>query len=336
MRRSRSSQGREVMTLTGDGAPKRKWEGEMCRRVCRIFFIFSFLLAGALGLGLTTRASADDLNVVPTGPLLPPELAAIVPMLSGMPVLLAADSMGITQIMGKDVSTRSQQASKDGPKRLIDVAIANDPVKHENEPSVTTSPKDKRKLVVGNHVFGTGVTGVRCEERHSRDGGATWSAPFLVPQLTATSQCSDPVLYYAPDASRVYYAYMDVKTSAFDIVVNYSNDDGATWLATPVVALQSTGNPWVYDKPWISVANDLDNFVYVTATRFDVGPQCHIAFTRSTDGGVTYEPPQILESTGLSCVGFVGSQLVQGSRPAGGRGGNVLVAWYNSGSDGWL
>jgi hypothetical protein len=156
-----------------------------------------------------------------------------------------------------------------------------------------------------------------------------------MPQLTPGSNCSDPVLAYAPDGSRVFYAYMDIKGNDWDIVVNYSDDDGATWLPVPVVALNSPGGPtFRYDKPWIAAPLDASNYVYVTATRFDNAAPggCYITFTRSTNKGASYELPQTLESA----VPCQAPTVVQGSRPSGGKQGSVLVAWYNSGTDGWL
>ncbi|TMQ54573.1 MAG: exo-alpha-sialidase [Candidatus Eisenbacteria bacterium] len=256
---------------------------------------------------------------------------------STMPMLLTADFLGLTEIQGKPTKPQTQD-TRGSPKRLIDVPIANTTA-DENEPSVATSTKDKKLVVVGNHrITGT----VRCEARHSSDGGMSWSAPVTMPQLTPTSQCSDPVLAWSPDGSTVYYAYMDIKFFTgppffdFDIIVSRSTDDGATWSA-PVVALDGLAGVFIYDKPWIGMADDAANFVYVTATRFDqtgVG-FCQIAFTRSTDAGASYAAPTTLDMSTAGC-GVGPSPIVQGSRPSGGKNGNVLVAWYNSGTDGWL
>jgi hypothetical protein len=163
----------------------------------------------------------------------------------------------------------------------------------------------------------------------------------------------------------VYYSYMDIKsvrdntnfpafftvTSDLDIVVSYSDDDGATW-AGPVLALN--GDPYTvrfspcpsppfppgsycgtliepgyaFDKNWIGVHSDASqsNRVYVTATRFDTPGSSHIAFTASSNAALSWAPHQLLDTGGLA--------LVQGSRPTGGLGGDVLVAWYHSGTDG--
>jgi hypothetical protein len=256
--------------------------------------------------------------------------------LSTLPMLIAADELGVTEIQGKDISGGGSPPGNAQAKRLRDVPIGVHPTKHENEPSIAANPRNQKQLVAGSHYFGPPPpTAVRCVAYTSADGGATWSAPFVMPQLTALSQCSDPVLAYAPDGSRVYYAYMDVKGGIdWDIVVSYSDDDGQTWTGPILVLDASVQGGFLYDKPWIGthVDDNESNWVYVTATRFAViaGGSDAIAFTRSSDFGLTWStPPTLLEFT----PSFV---VLQGSRPSGGVGGEVLVAWYNSGSDGWL
>jgi hypothetical protein len=252
---------------------------------------------------------------------------------STMPMLLMADILGVTEIEGKSLKQESQDAST-GPKRLIDVPISADLVAHENEPTVATSPKNKKLLVSGYQSQSPSGNVVRCHARRSSDGGMSWSAPFAMPQLGG--QCSDPVLAYAPDGSRVFYAYMDVKTSDWDILVSYSDNNGATWRG-PFIALDGIAPGVNYDKPWIGTPDDESNIVYVTATRFDMRGvnNCSIVFTRSVDGGDIYEAPRDLDTSSPCGVGPLSvTPLVQGSRPSGGKNGNVLVAWYHSGFDG--
>jgi hypothetical protein len=249
---------------------------------------------------------------------------------SGSVMLIVARELGVTEIRGKSLNQQGATAHN-SPKRLVDVPIANTGF-NEEQPALATSPKNKKLLVEGNLVF---LGDVRCEERHSSDGGMTWSAPFLMPQLSGDGQCANPVLVYAPDGRRVYYAYMDIKfaTTDWDIVVSYSDNNGATW-SEPVTALEGTPGTFFYDKPWIGTPDDDPLILYVTATRFDLGGGCHIVFTRSTNGGTAYAEPQTLDSS-PGCNRFTPSvQVVQGSRPSGGKFGNVVVAWYHSGLDG--
>jgi hypothetical protein len=251
---------------------------------------------------------------------------------STMPMLLTADRLGITTVQEKSINP-AQQDAHNSPQKLTDVPVANHPIAHENEPTVATSPKNKKLLVAGNHFI---TATVRCEARHSSDGGDSWSAPVLMPHLTPASSCSDPVLAYAPDGNRVFYAYMDIKGIDFDIVVSYSEDDGATWIG-PFIALNAVPGAFLYDKPWIGTPDDDADFVYVTATRFDLvgAGNCYIVFTRSTNGGTLYQAPQILDASTAGC-GVGVSPVVQGSRPTGAKGGDVLAAWFHSSTDGWL
>ncbi len=304
----------------------------------------------------------------------PPEIRDMVEKMGGGASSVLAQTYGITEIAGKSLQSGSPPGNANA-KKLMDVAVSAHPTKHENEPTVAASPKNKKKLVAGSHWFGLPApTTNRCRAFTSSDSGATWSAGFNMPQLTAASSCSDPVVAYAPDGSRVYYSYMDIKstfdftgfpafftrTEDFDILVSRSVDDGATWTG-PVIALN--GDPYTitftpcpsppfppgsycgvltepgfaYDKNWVGAHSDRSEsaWAYVTATRFNVGspiPPNSIAFARSGDQGATWSAPLILDS-GSAGLPFV---LVQGSRPAGGVGGEVLVAWFHSGSDGWL
>lgn len=278
--------------------------------------------------------------------LVPEEFRDQIQYLSSVPMFLAAESLGITEIAGKDISAGGSPPGSAKAKKLRDVGIGAHATKHENEPTIAANPKDKKKLVAGSHFFGLPApTTNRCVAYTSSDGGATWSAPFAMPHLTPFSSCSDPVLAYAPDGSRVYYAYMDIKSASlggFDIVVSHSDDDGQTWTG-PVIALDGigTGAPprFQYDKPWIGthVDENESDWVYVTATRFRVSgtiPLNAIDFASSSDKGASWSAPATLDSG--SNPGVVPFVLVQGSRPTGGLGGDVLVAWYHSGSDGWL
>jgi hypothetical protein len=285
-------------------------------------------LAGMASLGIAsmTAPSAQQADV----------LRDKLERFSTLPMLIAARELGVTNIQGKDVDVNVAGSPGNArPKKLRDVGIGVHPTIHENEPTVAANPTDKKTLVAGSHYLDPATFMLRCLAYRSDDRGATWSAPFPMPQLTRESVCSDPVLAYAPDGSRVYYAYMDIKPgNDWDIVVSYSNDDGQTWIG-PIVVLDALPG-FLYDKPWIGthVDDSQSAWVYVTATQFSVvfGGTDYIAFTRSANEGLTWSaPPTLLDSAPAGS-----SLVVQGSRPAGGVGSEVLVAWYNSAADGWL
>lgn len=283
------------------------------------------LVCGMMMLGRGTSVALAQ------GNSFPPEK---VPLLSTSPMMKVANELGMDEILGKaiDVSGTASGSLLDLIRE--DKPIGIHPTKHENEPTVVANPKNRTKLVAGSHYFGlpAPTTNV-CVVYTSSDGGQTWSAPMPLPFMTPASSHSDPVLAYSPDGDRVYYACMDIKPGLdYDIVVFYSDDDGQTWTG-PIVALDGQPGQFVYDKPWIGTHNDddEDDWVYVTATQFDLtgsNPD-HIAFARSGNKGQTWSGPTLLDAAVFPIV-------VQGSRPIGGKDDDVLVAWYHSGSDGWL
>jgi hypothetical protein len=322
--------------------------------------IVALLAVATVLLGLPASvealAPAEPTGSATTAKPGPQKLREHVAYFSTHPMLLLARTLGMRTIAGKSINGPSRPSGHRRGARLEDVAIGVHPTKHENEPTVAANPKHPRKLVAGSHFFGPPAPeSNRCVAYHSSNGGRTWSAPVAMRQLGPTSQCSDPVLAYAPDGSRVYYAYMDIKFEErpdtfaidLDIVVSYSNNDGRTWTG-PIVALNGSPTTFTpdpdttvlgfqYDKPWIGTSLDDKSWVYVTATRFDdfAPGECHIAFARSAAKGRagSWRPPAIMDQSAGGCGNPV---VVQGSRPAGGRRGELLVAWYHSGSDGWL
>ena len=343
-------------------------------RIERSRAIVSALVVVMLGLFPFTVARAQDpgppdsgLDVIPQEYLdqIPSDILDLLTrkteQMGGKASLLAAQALSKTSIAGKSLSPDEGPPGNAHAGKLTDVAVAATPFE-EDEPYVVANPRDKEKMVASSHKIGffpgEGFR-VKCVAYTSDDRGATWSAGTVLQQVRG--QCSDAVLAYAPDGSRVHAAYIDVFsrftpgppptiTQELDILVSHSDDDGATWSA-PVVAL--AGSPTIiqfspfkiialgfdYDKPWINTHADRSesDFAYVTATRFDNFPpgRCHIAFTRSSTQGASWSSPALLESSPGGC-GVGTSFVVQGSHPAGGLGGEVLVAWYNSGTDGFL
>ena len=302
--------------------------------------------------GLAQSPSPPDESQIPE------EIRDQLLQMSGGAAHAVAQALGLTALAGKPLNDPGTPLGRERAPKFEDVSIASSTAA-ENEPTIAANPVDQTKLVGGSH------RGSVCVVYISPDGGSSWSAGSQMPLRTGAS-CSDPVIVYAPDGARVYYAYMDILATTssgpsgilvmqdLDIVVSHSDDDGATW-AAPVIALN--GDPFtirvnplpqiivdpgfVYDKPWIGTARDTadSQYVYVTATRFRQFtpglPPNAIAFARSLNRGVNWSSPVILDS-GADAAPGTPAVVVQGSRPAGGSNGEVLVAWYQSGTDGFL
>ena len=245
-------------------------------------------------------------------PELPPEikeqLKANIKYYGGISSFLAAETLDIDVIMGKNLD-KTSDVSEPLPAFISNVGIGLDSVADENEPTVVANPTNEYHLVAGSHYISRGF-GPSCVAYNSLDSGKTWSAPIPMPQLP-NGRCSDPVLAFSPDGSRVYYAYMDIKQyfnwlqyfSDLDIVVDYSDDGGQTWVG-PIVALDGAPTTYdfttgiytpgfQYDKNWIGthVAVDDDRFIFGIWTE-----QRHqtsiFAFEDNVFGDIIYNPFQ--------------------------------------------
>jgi hypothetical protein len=258
---------------------------------------------------------------------------------------------------------------KPGPSPT-DVAIAADPVVSASRPSVAARPGRSRLIVSAYLAYPYSTApDVRCATSRSDDGGQSFSAAVFLPQLAPSSTCGDPVLAWAADGRSLFAAYLDYKTGTevltpgpgeilryrvfgdIDVVVSRSNDGGRIWSA-PVVALD--GDPWAYtvsckgtfpcdtedvDPGWSfeppAIATPLHggcDSLYVTSTRVAEQdpslPPTAIAFTRYR--GAAFSAPEILDTGADAPLPIT----VMGANVAGGRSGEVLVAWYDSGDDG--
>ncbi len=329
----------------------------------------SLVVCVAGALAFLAYPSVHSARVQPAGFVIypPRELKEQLAQMSGVAQEALAEALGVTEIAGKAIGSRRGGPGAANPSRVTDVAVGALADRDENEPTVAADPVRAGRLIAGSHFFPEASVN-RCVAYTSGDGGATWSAAILMPHLTAASTCSDPVIAYGPDGSRAYYSYMDIKVVTdstnfpasitravdFDIVVSYTDDDGDTW-SPARIALD--GDPYVltftpcpsppfppgsycgaitkpgysYDKNWVGthVERDGSDWVYVSATRFDTPGFGHIVSTASGNRGVTWSAPVVHDSGNATTV-------VQGSRPVGGVGGEVLVAWYHSGTDGYL
>ena len=157
----------------------------------------------------------------------------------------------------------------------------------------------------------------------TKDDGATWH-PVVIPGITRCSngdfdRASDPWVSFAPNGH--LYA-ISLTFDAFDthngILVSKSTNGGESWGAPIAVAEDNTNG---LDKQSITADPFDSNYVYAAWDRFLSPPgfppsdqgRFHAAsyvqqayFSRTTNGGVTWEPPQVLYNPGTH-AGTIGS-----------------------------
>ncbi|MHC4968726.1 MAG: sialidase family protein [Planctomycetota bacterium] len=151
----------------------------------------------------------------------------------------------------------------------------------------------------------------------STDLGATWV------DQGGIGQSGDPVLAVHAATGTFYYAEIATVAGNPAIGVAASGDDcqsfGAPVDASPVASGIPTTS--LNDKPWIAVDNTggpRDGDIYVAWTRFDTANPSELRYSRSIDGGATFQNEQILAPGGTSPFG-----ASVGVGPAG----EVYVAW---------
>jgi hypothetical protein len=208
----------------------------------------------------------------------------------------------------------------------------------EVEPRLAVNPRNP------DHVVGTfqqdrwsngGARGIVTAV--SLDGGLTWRTS-VVPGVSRCSggmlpRASDPWLSFAPNGDLYHLALaldgldetvamrsegslapVDVQarpsetTSA--MLVNKSTDGGLTW-TPPATLVQEAGR--LHDKGSITAdpTDPAGRFVYAVWDRFSEAPTLTspALFTRSTDAGLTWEPPRVIYDPGAD-RGTVGHQIV--------------------------
>jgi hypothetical protein len=228
----------------------------------------------------------------------------------------------------------------------------------EDEPSIAvTNQTGHFLMVVGANSLSTG----QMVSYLSKDQGAHWMGPSLLSLSRGNdSFASDPGLG-VDRTGTFYYSFLSIRSSFFgsggqDDVVVATSQDGGNW--TNHVAVQrrafNSSAPFnnfseLFDKPYISVGPNKSNLfadaMYVTYTDFvsscsNIGFVCNqnstIMQVHSTNGGVTWSKPVAVSPTVTFPQSAITGRLVQGSTPAVAPDGNLYVAYYDSGKDGWL
>ena len=151
-----------------------------------------------------------------------------------------------------------------------------------NEPSIAVDPTNRSKMVIGWRQFNSVTSNFRQSGvGYTADGGSSWIFPGVLENNVFRS---DPVLF-ADDTGRFYYN--SLLQTFFDNIWR-SLDSGHTW-----TNLQGTGNATGGDKQWYMIDNTSSTghgFHYQawsTAGNNFGGRQ----FSRSTDGGITWQNP---------------------------------------------
>jgi hypothetical protein len=185
-----------------------------------------------------------------------------------------------------------------------------------NEPSIAVNPTNADNLVIGWRQFDTIASNFRqAGWAYTFDHGQTWTFPGV---LTPGVFRSDPVLDFDSQGSAFYQSLL----SSFFVDVFKSTNDGVSW--GPAVA--AFGG----DKNWMAIdrsGGGGDGHIY-GIWQAAVGCCGNNIFTRSADGGASFEPPvPVAQSPGIGtmAVGPDGEVYATGIRETSGQDLDTFV-----------
>lgn len=166
----------------------------------------------------------------------------------------------------------------------------------------------------------------------STDGGGTWTS-VVIPGITACSgnpdflRASDPWLSFAPDG-HLYHVSLSLTvrpdgfTAPSALLVSKSIDGGLKW-GTPITVVRDNDPNVLNDKETITADPDDSNLVYLVWDRIE-SPKARAAaiafehalgfrgptwFSRTTNGGVSWETPRLIFDPGQEDQ-TIGNQIV--------------------------
>jgi hypothetical protein len=197
------------------------------------------------------------------------------------------------------------------------VRVSHDHYGVHVEPSVAVSPRDPRQLLAACQVSPT-PNPEFIATYLSLDAGASWQSG-AVPQLPAgQTTTGDDVTVAFDDHGRGYVCATSHSGGRYGYV--WRTDDGGRGFSAPV-ALEGE----YFDHPWIATGTGQtlsERNVYVAWAGGSHGNA--LSFTRSTDGGQSFEAPRTIMP-----VDETGMLTVAGELAAGAHGLVCAVAeWY--------
>lgn len=179
-----------------------------------------------------------------------------------------------------------------------------------NEPNLAVNPLNQNEIVIGWRQFDNVLSNFRqAGWAYSSDGGQTWTFPGT---LNPGVFQSDPVLDYDNSGTFYYNSLESTISGGLPCYIYKSSNGGNSW--GPKVNIGGG------DKQWMTIDRSggigEGNIYSSWSSAFtDCAPGF---YTRSTDGGITYDPCDIIPddpSWGTETVGNAGELYICGRSP---------------------
>jgi hypothetical protein len=276
---------------------------------------------------------------------IPRTAAAVSALMILLPLAAASAGPYVTTVVRQASGTPSPPANGNSPFASCDISGFLIPgetnyVNTELEPWVAVNPTNPANIIgvyqQDRYTFG-GARGLAAAVTH--DGGLTWSSSYphfsICAGGTAANggdyqRASDPWVTFSPNGDAYFISLSitflgPVSATGNAVLVSKSTDGGDHW-SEPVTLVRNIGEadvpPFFFNDKESITADPFDsNYVYAVWDRLrkpgnaqSVSAENSFAFrgdtlfSRTTDGGQTWEPPRIIQQL-TSLTGTIGNQI---------------------------
>jgi hypothetical protein len=212
--------------------------------------------------------------------------------------------------------TASTATARPASRITANVRVSRDQYSEHVGPSLAANPLQPRQLLVA--CQGSPFTPEFVLTYFSADGGASWQMGGRPPQPAAGPAGDDVTVAFGGNGrgyvcaarsghgSRLSAANPDANRAVYV----WRTDDGGRTFPAPVTLIEGVYS----DHPWVAAGQGQDSSGHNVYVAWGAGAS-HTAleFTRSTDGGETFETPRrILAEAGISSLVSAGPQVAAG------------------------
>jgi hypothetical protein len=189
-----------------------------------------------------------------------------------------------------------------------------------NEVSISINPSNPSNIIIGANLD---------NYYYTFDGGATWNEGTI--ESSESGVWGDPCVIFDRKGNACYFHLSRPSLTKWldRIVCQQSVNSGMNW-SNPG-SYTGKNPPKMQDKDWSCYDWKRRGYVYTAWTQFDKyrsrNPEDHsnIMFSRSTDGGLTWNEARQINSNSGDCLDS--SNTVEGAVPCTGPNGEVYISW---------
>lgn len=183
--------------------------------------------------------------------------------------------------------------------RPLNVRVSHDGYGTHAEPCLASNPVDPRNLL-GACMVGPSTSTEFIATYASFDGGLTWRSNGALPLPAGTVIADDVTVAFDP-AGRGFVCAMATSNVTRDDrgVYVWRTDDGGRSFAAPVTVMAGQ----FADHPWLAASRSPGTWAENVYAVWVAADHQALGFGRSTDGGISFEAPRMIQGPADTGVG---------------------------------